>query len=172
MNKTTCGFLSQHVWELPSSQYMELASSPTIKEQLGKIIISLIEEDAINRFLVSMELGLPMDAAEVILGLRERYPITLECIIPYEEQHSTWTEEERNRYFRIIERSDAERLLGTQFSLDCYQRSMKYVAVNAQVILALWNGASSDVGDAVGFARQKGREVITLAPKDILPLPL
>jgi uncharacterized phage-like protein YoqJ len=56
---------------------MELASSPTIKEQLGKIIISLIEEDAINRFLVSMELGLPMDAAEVILGLRERYPITL-----------------------------------------------------------------------------------------------
>jgi hypothetical protein len=49
---------------------------------------------------------------------------------------------------------------------------MKYVAVNAQVILALWNGASSDVGDAVGFARQKGREVITLAPKDILPLPL
>ena len=167
MNKTTCGFISQHSWEFPQLNHKNSAAGQSIKDQFKDYFLSLIEEQNVSRFLVSIELGYPLDAATAILELRNQYPISLECVIPYEEQHITWSEEDRNQYFFIMEQCDQENLLQHLFTLDCYQRSIKYLISQSNFLMVVWSGISSDAGDAIQYSRQKGQPVYIIDPNQL-----
>lgn len=163
MNTRTCSFVSQHFWELPRFPDRTNIVDLSMKDQLKIYALSLIQEKQISRFLILMELGIPFDAAAAILELRSQHPITLECVIPFEEQHILWSEEERDQYFSILEQCDKEHMIQHHFSLDCYQRSNKYLVAHSSVFLVLCNRSASDAGDAIKLARRKGRQVLTIA---------
>jgi uncharacterized phage-like protein YoqJ len=162
LNTTTCGFISQHFWELPLLLDGNNTAYLSIQDQLKIHALSLIENQKITRFLILMDSGIPLDVAAAILELRTQYPITLECVIPFEEQHITWSEEERNQYFSILEQSDKEHMLQHHFSLDCYQRSNKYLVAHSSFLFVLCDRSSSDAGDAIKHAKKKGRDVLVL----------
>lgn len=166
MNTTSCGFISQHIWELPLS--LDNTISLSIKDQLKAHAGSLIEKQHITRFLILLESGVPLDAAAAILELRTQYPITLECVIPFEDQHILWSEEERNRYFSILEQCDKEHLHQHHFSLDCYQQSIKDIVAHCSILMVLYNGGSSDAGDAIRYAKKRDRQLLTLSTTQLL----
>ncbi len=155
MNTTICGFLGPHAWELPSPFSPEAQLIPKLR--------ALLSQKERREFYLILESGPSFLVAEEVLRQKESgVPIQLICIIPYEEQHAQWPEAERNRYFSILERCHREHMMKRPFSIDCYQESHRYLLSKAQLLLALWNGRASDVGDAIVQARKLGHEVIVV----------
>lgn len=105
-------------------------------EALRRTLIRLIEEEGVTHFISGMEQGGELDAAELVLALKERYPnITLECAIPFETQSSCWQERLRDRYFSVAERCDKETLLQTRSTPDCMDRRDCYMKERADIVL-------------------------------------
>ena len=165
MKHTTCGFIAQHDWELPVI-YPEMHEA--LCSQLDTLFRFLITERNIRHFSLTLETGLSLDAAEALLALRRQYPLQVECVIPYEEQHAQWSEEERDRYFRIVSQADKESMVQHHFSLDCYRQAVRRLVGSSTSLLAIWSGLSSDTGDAISLARKSGKDVMVIDPTGLL----
>ena len=166
LKNRTCGFIAQHFWELPHDSDQKSELEGFYKCRLKAAFLPLIEERGVRHFAVSVERGLPLEAIEAILELRKEHPITLECVIPYEEQHIAWPEDERERYFDLIGHCDKESMIQSSFSLLCYQRSIKYLLSCCEHLIVVWNGRPSDAEAAIHLARQKKCQVSILDPAE------
>lgn len=167
LKNRTCGFISQHFWELAPDRDQKFGMEGYAKSQLKAAFFSLIEESGVRHFVVSMERGLPADALESILELRKEHPITVECVIPFEEQHIAWPEDEQDRYFGLIAHCDKESMIQSSFSLLCYQNSTKYLLSCCDHLIVVWNGRPSDTEYAIQLARRKKRQVSILDPANL-----
>lgn len=163
MKEHSCGFFSQHAWEL-SSLCAQAYSPAALREALQHCFLRLVNEQGISHFMISMDCGAPLEAVEVLLSLRAQHPITLECLIPFEEQHADWSEEDRERYFGLIAQCDHEHMMQHNFSMLCYRNSAQYLLSQCGTLVVLWNGRIGDAGDAVRLARQKTSRLILLDP--------
>jgi len=167
LKNRTCGFISQHFWELSHDGDQKSELGGYSKDQLKAAFLPLIVESGVRHFAVSMERGLPVDAVEAILELRKDHPITLECVIPFEEQHVAWPEDVRERYFHLLGDCNKEHMIQTSFSLVCYQRSIKYLLSCCEQFIIVWSGRPSDAEDAIQLARRKKRQVSILDPAEL-----
>ncbi len=101
-------------------------------------LIGMVEGASAVRFSVSMEHGLGLSIAEIILELKNRYQnITLECVIPYETISDKWTISKRDRYFSIMARCDKETLLLKHCTRDYKRRCNSYLIGQSQFILVI-----------------------------------
>jgi uncharacterized phage-like protein YoqJ len=113
-----------------------------------------------------MDRGVALCAAELVLEQKEKHPnITLECVIPWEDQAAHWTESWRDRYFAVAAQCDRETMLQTHYTPDCMRRRDRYLIQRADILLALWDGQPYGVGTIVRHAQNMGRTVWTLDPE-------
>lgn len=166
MKKRICGVIAQHFWELPSPLYPEGGEQAARDALLGRLD-ALTKAEHVERFVVTMERGFPLDIASAVLALRSSLGTELECVIPYEEQHITWPEDVRDCYFQLISQCDKETMIQHPFSLDCYQKTLKHLLSCCDCFLILWNGRQSDAGDAVQLIRRKGLPLMLLDPSQL-----
>ena len=81
-----------------------------------------------------MALGVDMDFAELVLLLKDKYNLTLECAIPCPNQTKMWTKEQIDRYNNII---------------DC-----------ADTVLAVWNGEEKGgTWQTINYANRKKKKI-------------
>ena len=126
MKKPSCGIFALHAWEIPcvyGAQELSFWRS-ALKEHFTE----LIAQRSIFDFWLLMDQGLSLCAAEALLSLKQLHPLRLTCVIPFEEQHIHWPEEDRARYFSIFEHCDQEHLLDYHFAVNCYQKSARLLA--------------------------------------------
>ncbi len=108
------------------------------KNRLKNKLEMLIEEENAVHFLSDLSPMSGIIAAETVLKLREKYPhITLECVLPYEEQAAEWRERVRNKYFHIIEMADTETLLSTHYSEDCMKKCAEYMTGKSDFVFRI-----------------------------------
>lgn len=65
-----------------------------------------ITDYGVTNFISGMALGVDLDFAEIVLKLRDKYPITLECAIPDVNQTLKWNDKDKQRYTALLERAD------------------------------------------------------------------
>lgn len=104
---------------------------------LKKLLIDFIKQKGITEVLSGLEPELGLLSAEIILELKHLFPIRLECVIPFEEYTTHWSEPLRNRFFRVMELCDTETLLQAHFSLDSFQKRAAYFRKKADYLLYL-----------------------------------
>ena len=161
----TCAFTGHRPQNLPFRFNESDKRCVTLKKQLRKLIVYLIEQYNVTHFISGMDIGVDMYAAEIVLDLKTKYPhITLESAIPCETQAAKWSEPLRDRYFKIAEQCDKETMLQTQYTPDCMQKRNRYMVDQADVLLAVWNGTPSGTGSTVQYARTQGKMVWILNP--------
>ncbi len=85
-----------------------------LKFRLNREIIHAIKQDGVRHFLTGMALGVDTWAAEIVLSLRKHFPVTLEAVLPCQEQDSRWPLESQKRYQSIITQCDKVTLLQTR----------------------------------------------------------
>lgn len=163
MKKRICGVIAQHFWEL-SPPLCQEAEDKAARAALLKHLEALTKTERVERFVVSIERGLPLDIISALKELQKTLNIELECVIPYEDQHIAWPEEVRERYFNLISMCDKEYMVQHPFSLDCYQKTLNYLLSCCDYFLIIWNGRSSDAGDAVQMVRRHGLPFLVLEP--------
>lgn len=164
MEKNACCFIAHRPQKLPWRFDEQHPHCMALKEILLLQVKQMITHYEVRHFITTMQRGVGTYAAEMVLELRDIFPITLECAIAFEEQTSYWLEDERNRFFSIIERADREVLLQKPFTDGCFRRQNRYLVDQCQFVIAVWNGQPGGTGDAVGYAVEKHRHVIRIDP--------
>ncbi len=106
---------------------------------------------------------------ELVLELKSEYPqITLESAIPYEEQASNWTVQQRERYYEIAGKCDQETILQTAYTGGCMKKRNHYMVDSSTFVLAVWDGTSrSGTAQTVRYARELCRKIIIINPKTL-----
>lgn len=164
MNEQTCCFTGHRPQSLPWKFNEHDLRCQLLKHRLKVEIRHMITQRDVRHFISGMALGVDTWAAEIVLELKQEYPITLECAIPCETQAARWTEDDRERYFSIVEHCDKETMLQTRYTADCMQKRNRYMIDRSDYVIAVWNGKPSGTGSTVTYARERSKEIVVIAP--------
>ena len=115
----------------------------TYLKTLEQKIKLAITEYGITNFISGMALGADLDFAEIVLKLRNKYPIFLECAIPCPNQTLNWNDKDILRYESILKHADKVRLISEQYTPDCMLKRNRYMVDKSQLVIAVFNGIES-----------------------------
>lgn len=135
-----------------------------LKFRLKREIVRAIKQDCIQHFLTGMALGVDTWAAEIVLSLRKRWHVTLECVLPCHDQDARWPQESRERYQSILAQCDKVTLLQTHYSPDCFDKRNRYLIDHSDLVIAVWNGSPSGTGSTIAYAAAQGKPVRQIHP--------
>lgn len=145
-----------------------------LKFRLKREIVRAIKQDCIQHFLTGMALGVDTWAAEIVLSLRKRWHVTLECVLPCHDQDARWPQESRERYQSILAQCDKVTLLQTHYSPDCFDKRNRYLIDHSDLVIAVWNGSPSVRKESINRrevpALLEGPGAETPRPPDRLPV--
>lgn len=99
-----------------------------------------ITEYGITNFISGMAIGVDMDFAEIVLKLRNKYPITLECAIPCPDQTLKWNDKDKLRYESILKCADEINIVSDMYTPECMLKRNRYMVDKSQLVIAVFNG--------------------------------
>ena len=135
-----------------------------LRAKLRKEIIGLIERGVVF-FGAGGAWGFDMLAEETVLQLKENYPhirliLVLPC--PPEQQTLKWNQDQRQRYYEILERADKVRVLSPQYTDDCMLVRNRYLVDNSGYLICYLREQHGGTAYTVGYARKQELHVIQL----------
>lgn len=158
---TACCFVGYFFSDMDETNPAWISLKKILKEQ----IINLIQSFKVTHFISGVDLGASQYFAESVLALKNEYPqITLECALHCEEQAINWPEQQRDKYFLIVETCDKETLLQGRHTEDCLRKRNEYMIRKSKYLLAVWNGKNDETGNAISFACSIGKHIIVVNP--------
>lgn len=75
-----------------------------------------ITKYGVRHFISGMAIGVDLDFAEIVLKLRKKYPITLECAIPCLNQTLKWNDTDKLRYETFLSCADKLSLISERYT--------------------------------------------------------
>ena len=161
--RTACCFAEPRTPRIPIGFDEKNSDCLRLKQVLKEQAVYLIETLGVTHFISGVDLDVGQFVAEIVLDLKRDYPeITLECVIPYEDQAANWTIAQRDRYFSIVERCDNETLLQSHYSKDCIRKKKEYMVKQSNYVLVVWNGKPGGEGEILSIARTLGKIMILI----------
>ncbi len=163
MNReTTCSFTGHRPEKLPWRGDESDPRCLALKERLAAAV-----EDAYDRgmrhFLCGMARGADFYFCDAVLELRERRSgVTLEAVIPCEEQAARWSERERERWFSLVERCDGETMLQHHYDKGCMLRRNRYLVDHSSMLIAVYDGMLGGTMYTLSYAMKRGLETVIL----------
>lgn len=163
MNReTTCSFTGHRPEKLPWRGDESDPRCLALKERLAAAV-----EDAYDRgmrhFLCGMARGADFYFCDAVLELRERRSgVTLEAVIPCEEQAARWSERERERWFSLVERCDGETMLQHHYDKGCMLRRNRYLVDHSSMLIVVYDGMLGGTMYTLSYAMKRGLETVIL----------
>lgn len=114
-----------------------------------------------------------MDSAPVVSGMALGFDTawamaalqinrTLVCAVPFPEQASTWSAQDRFIYKHILEHANRVVFVNTVYSDDVYAKRNKWMVDRAIKLVALWDGTKGGTSHCVRYATKRKVPVINL----------
>lgn len=158
----TCAFTGPRPEKLPWGYNEEDERCLDLKERLWKTMGEVYDR-GYRHFLCGMAQGCDMYFAETIIALRcLMRGITLEAVIPHEGQSARWSEDQRERYERLLNMCDKRTVLAPAYTAGCMQRRNRRMVDNASLLVSVYDGSGGGTGYTVGYALQQKVEVIRI----------
>lgn len=134
-----------------------------IKERLHSTLTELIEK-GVTLFIAGGALGFDTLAALEVIALREKYPeIKLRLAIPCEDQTKRWQEKDVLLYEEIMKKADEVVYTSRAYTSGCMHIRNRYMVDSSDFCVAYMTKASGGTAYTVGYAKEKGVEVINIA---------
>ena len=135
-----------------------------LRVALKKAVVGLIERGVIF-FGAGGALGFDMLAEETVLKLKEEYPhirliLVLPC--PPEQQTLHWHDEQRRRYYDILEKADKVRILSPRYTSDCMLARDRHLVNNSAHLVCYLRKQSGGTAYTVNYAAAHGLKIIKL----------
>ena len=163
--EVTCCFTGHRPEKLPWGSNESDPRCVQLKERL-QAAVEQAYADGFRHFICGMARGADFYFAEAVLRLREeRQDVTLEAAIPCEEQAQRWREEERERYFRLVELCDYETMIQRHYDRTCMQRRNRYMVDRSSRLIAVYDGMLGGTMYTVHYAMRAGVELVMLDPE-------
>ena len=133
-------------------------------EKLQKTVLLLAEKGIIN-FFCGMAKGFDLYAAEAVLKAKESYPnIKLIACVPFYGQEKSYLKEDKERYVQILKKCDFKFTFAETYYKGCALNRDKYMADNADVMVAYLKKKTGGTAYTVGYFKKKypEKEIIFL----------
>lgn len=156
LRENSCAFTGHRAAKLPWGNDEQDPACLKLKDRINDAIEAAYHS-GITHFICGMATGCDMYFCEAVMRLRNCHPeITIEAAIPWEGQSSSWSEELKKRYFRLVSECDYQTLVQTQYTHDCMMRRNKYMIDNASILIACYDGKQGGTQSTMLYAiRQK-----------------
>lgn len=119
--------------------------------------------DGLNVFISGMARGVDIDAAEIVLQLREEgYSVKLICASPYPGFEKGWSRTWQNRYCATIAEADLVRYICPRYSKECFQTRNEWMVNHSARVIAVFNGRPSGTKNTIDYALRQGIPVIKI----------
>lgn len=160
----TCCFTGHRPEKLPWREDETDPRCLALKERLAREV-RLAYESGRRNFICGMARGADFYFCEAVLALRERRgDVTLEAAIPCENQAAAWTEQERDRYFSLVEQCDYETMVQRHFDKGCMLRRNRYMVDRSSLLIAVYDGMLGGTMYTLSYAMKHGLETVVLDP--------
>ena len=158
----TCCFTGHRPEKLPWRNNEQDPRCLALKERLARALEEAYEK-GMRHFLCGMALGADFYFCEAALDLRDRRPgVTVEAVIPCEEQAARWREADRERYFRLVERCDYETLVQRRYDQGCMLRRNRHMVDRSSMLIAVYDGMLGGTMYTLTYAMRQKLEVVIL----------
>ena len=163
MNReTTCSFTGHRPEKLPWRGDESDPRCLALKERLAAVVEDAYDK-GMRHFLCGMARGADFYFCDAVLELRERRSgVTLEAVIPCEEQAARWSERERERWFSLVERCDGETMLQHHYDKGCMLRRNRYLVDHSSMLIAVYDGMLGGTMYTLSYAMKRGLETVIL----------
>lgn len=133
--------------------------------------IRRLAQEGYTTFLSGMAEGFDLAAAEAVVALRdEGLKVQLVAVIPFATQSSSFSEENRARFRRILAEADEVILLASSYHRGCYQQRNDFLVDHASALVAWYDGSRGGTQYTFLRAMKRGLALHNLSPA-ILPDP-
>lgn len=127
-----------------------------IQELLRREILAAIE-DGYTHFISGFASGADLLFAEIVVELKEIYPITLEAAIPYPGRMKTPDE----TFQRLIRCCNVVKIHSDTYFKGCYMRRNRYMVDQSQRIIAVYDGRLyGGTAATVWYAKKKDVRIV------------
>jgi len=136
------------------------------KKILEKVFIDIIK-NGYSCILIGMALGFDMICAEIVIKLKKKYKeLKLIAVLPCKNQSDRWTEEDKIRYNKILEKVDSIYCLYEKYNYKCMQERNEFMVNNSNLLLGCFNGEKGGTLNTINYAKRKNKEIIIINPND------
>ena len=159
----TCSFTGHRPEKLPWRDNEEDPRCLELKARLAEAVEAAYDR-GMRHFLCGMARGADFYCCEAALALRDRRPgVTVEAVIPCEEQAARWREQDRRRYFSLVERCDYETMVQHRYTHGCMQRRDRYMVDRSGLLIAAYDGMTlGGTMYTLTYAMRQGLETVVL----------
>ena len=163
MNReTTCRFTGHRPEKLPWRGDESDPRCLALKERLAAAVEDAYDK-GMRHFMCGMARGADFYFCDAVLELRERRSgVTLEAVIPCEEQAARWSERERERWFSLVERCDGETMLQHHYDKGCMLRRNRYLVDHSSMLIAVYDGMLGVTMYTLSYPMKRGLETVIL----------
>ncbi len=163
-----CSFTGHRVQKLTWLSDFNSPPSQVLRDLIKSKILQKIN-DGYDYFISGMALGVDMMCADIVLELKNDYnSIKLECAIPCENQTQFWPEEQRQKYFEILNRADYINILNKHYSRNCNHIRNQYMVSKSNCLVAIWNGSNGGTKNTIILANKYNIPVEIINPDECL----
>lgn len=160
----TCCFSGHRSYKLPWGVNEDSPRCIMLKDKL-KAVIEAVYSSGIRHFICGMAEGCDLIFCEAVISLREYRPdVTIEAAIPCETQCKNWSEQTRNKYYRLVSQCDTETLVQATYTRDCMNKRNIYMVDHSSVLIAVFNGTLGGTMQTINYAKRQQLEIITITP--------
>jgi len=148
-------------------------SKKYIKILKDYILESVVSVDINNNIqcVSGMALGVDTLFALAVLELKSEshdHNFSLYCAIPCENHSSKWIASSIDMYNAIMAKADKIVYVSNQpYSHSCMQDRNKHMVDIANQLIAVWDGTAGGTGNCVKYAKQVGKWITYINPKQI-----
>ena len=127
-------------------------------EKLQNTVLDLAKKGVIN-FFCGMAKGFDLFAAEAVIKIKESYPnVRLIACVPFYAQEKSYSQEDKARYVSILKKCDLKITLAENYYKGCTLVRDKYMADNADVLVAYLKKKTGGTAYTVGYFKKKYQE--------------
>lgn len=135
-----------------------------LKERIRFEIEKFIKDGAGN-FFSGMARGADMWCAEIVLELKKSFPqINLTALIPCPDQTSGWTNDEIQRYQRILNECHRKLLISKTYTKSCMMKRNQVLVDSCDILIAVFDGQKGGTANTVKYAQSRGKKIIIIEP--------
>ncbi|MEG2420542.1 MAG: SLOG family protein [Oscillospiraceae bacterium] len=163
MDRTkSCCFTGHRPAKLPWGDNENDPRCVALKAQLERTL-----EDAYRtgyrHFICGMATGSDFYFCEAVLALRSIHgDVTLEGAIPCVSQADSWSQQDRERYRRLLAQCDFETLVQQHYDRGCMHRRNRYMVDRAGCIIAVYDGMMGGTLYTLDYAVKEGLQLVLL----------
>lgn len=136
------------------------------RDRIGMLIYDAVEtlyHKGYKIFMAGGALGFDTLCALAVLKFRESHPeVRLHLALPCMDQDKMWMPEDRARYDKILKAANEVYYVTSVYTDDCMRQRNRYLAENADCLVAYLGRSRSGAGQTCRFAKNKGIPIYNL----------